>query len=122
MAAGFSGSSSPRCDFLQKNALRSLALLLLLHAPEGFVHPMLSALMSKAVPEDAQGALQGGISALMNLAMLAGTLFFAQVFGWFLSEAAPFRSTDMAFFIASGVLAVALALFFTNTRASARRA
>ena len=30
MAAGFSGSSSPRCDFLQKNALRSLALLLLL--------------------------------------------------------------------------------------------
>lgn len=30
MAAGFSGFSSPRCDFLQKNALRSLALLLLL--------------------------------------------------------------------------------------------
>jgi hypothetical protein len=30
MAAGFSGSSSPRCDFWQKNALRSLALLLLL--------------------------------------------------------------------------------------------
>ena len=104
------------------NGLVMVALLLLLHAPEGFVHPMLSALMSKAVPEDAQGALQGGISALMNLAMLAGTLFFAQVFGWFLSEAAPFRSTDMAFFIASGVLAVALALFFTNTRASARRA
>ena len=51
------------------------------HGPEGFVHPMMTAMMSKAVPEDAQGELQGGISAVMNISMLAGTVFFAQVFG-----------------------------------------
>jgi hypothetical protein len=28
------------------------------------------------VPEDAQGELQGGLSAVMNLAMLFGTVFF----------------------------------------------
>ncbi|MFT3689811.1 TCR/Tet family MFS transporter [Paenirhodobacter sp.] len=96
----------------------TVALLVLLHAPEGFVHPMLVALMSKAVPEDAQGALQGGISAIMSLAMLAGTLFFAQVFGYFLSDAAPFRSPDMAFFIAAVVLAGALGLFALLRRQS----
>lgn len=91
--------------------LPMVVLLLLLHAPEGFVHPMLTALMSRAVPDDAQGALQGGISALMNLAMLAGTLFFTQIFGWFLSDAAPFRSAGMAYFVAAGVLVLAFALF-----------
>lgn len=100
--------------------LGAVAVLLVLHAPEGFVHPMLSALMSKAVPEDAQGALQGGISALMSLGMLTGTVFFTQVFGWFLSDAAPVRSPDPAFFIAALVFAVALWLFRRRMRQIAK--
>ncbi len=89
----------------------AVLVVLIVQAAEGFVHPMLSALMSKAVPEDAQGALQGGISAGMNLAMLFGTIFFAQVFGWFVSPAAPFRSPDVAFFVAAAAMALALVLF-----------
>ena len=77
---------------------------------------MLAALMSRAVPEDEQGALQGGISAAMNLAMLLGTLFFTQVFGYFLSDAAPFRSPDMAYFVAAVTLLVALAMFWPQFR------
>lgn len=91
-------------------------VVLIVQATEGFVHPMLSALMSKAVPEDAQGALQGGISAGMNLAMLAGTIFFAQVFGWFLSPAAPVRSPDVAFFVAAAAMGLALLLFLRTGR------
>ncbi|RWR14850.1 MFS transporter [Paenirhodobacter populi] len=91
--------------------IATVSLLLVLHAPEGFVYPMFSALMSRAVPESAQGALQGGISALMNLAMVTGTLFFTQIFGYFLSDAAPFRSPDMAYFIAAGVLFLSLLAF-----------
>ncbi|MFC5738434.1 MFS transporter [Sinirhodobacter huangdaonensis] len=91
--------------------LAMVLVLVLLHAPEGFVHPMMSALMSRAVPEDAQGALQGGISALMSLAMLLGTLFFTWIFGYFLSGAAPWRSPDAAFFVAAAVLLVPLGLF-----------
>lgn len=92
-------------------SLLLVLLLLVVHAVEGFVHPMIAAQMSRAVPQDAQGALQGGISALMNLAMLLGTLFFTQSFAFFLSAASPVRSPDMPFFIAATLLGAALLLF-----------
>jgi DHA1 family tetracycline resistance protein-like MFS transporter len=93
-----------------------VVLFMLVHAPEGLVHPMLSAIMSKAVPEDAQGELQGGISSVMNLAMLCGTVFFANVFGYFLSPAAPFQSPDIAYFVAAAVIMVPALLFLTYAR------
>ncbi len=65
---------------------------------------MLTAMMSKAVPDDAQGELQGGISAVTNLAMLAGTLTFAQVFGRFMAEDSTFRSPDVAYNLAAVLL------------------
>lgn len=92
-------------------SLTMVVLLMFVHGPEGFVHPMLTALMSKRVPENAQGELQGGLSALMNVAMLSGTVFFAQLFGYFLSPAAPFQSPNVAYFVAAGGMALALALF-----------
>ncbi|PFG62771.1 DHA1 family tetracycline resistance protein-like MFS transporter [Thioclava sp. ES.031] len=92
-------------------SLVMVLIVLLITGIEGLVHPMIASLMSNAVPEDAQGALQGGISALMNLAMLAGTLFFTQVFGIFLAENAPIRTPDMAFYVASVILLAALVLF-----------
>jgi len=98
------------------NGIVAVVLLLFIHGPEGFVHPMLSAQMSRAVPEDAQGALQGGLSGAMNLMMLLGTLFFTQIFGYFLSEAAPVRTPDAAYFAAAGVLALALILYVPQWR------
>ena len=94
-----------------------VVLFMLVHAPEGFVNPMLTAIMSKAVPEDAQGELQGGISSVMNLAMLAGTVFFAQVFGFFLSPAAPFQSPDIAYFVAAAVICAPMLMFMAYARA-----
>ena len=91
--------------------LLAVLILLVVHGPEGFVHPMLSALMSKAVPDDAQGELQGGISAVMNIAMLGGTVFFSQIFGYFMQPAAPFVSADMAYFVAGALLLLTLGLF-----------
>ncbi len=88
-----------------------VVILMVVHGPEGFVHPMLTAIMSKAVPEDAQGELQGGISSIMNVAMLTGTVFFSQIFGYFLRPSAPIVSPDIAFFVAAALLAVALGLF-----------
>lgn len=91
--------------------LPAVLVLIVVHGPEGFVHPMLSAMMSKAVPEDAQGELQGGIAAMMSISMLFGTVFFSQVFGYFLGPTAPFQSADVAYFIAASVLALTLLLF-----------
>ena len=91
-------------------------IMLVIHAPEGLVHPMLIALMSKSVPDDAQGELQGGISSVMNVAMLAGTVFFSQAFGYLLDPAAKVETAGTVFFIAAVGLAVALAMFVVVDR------
>ena len=91
-------------------------VLMILHGPEGFVHPLLTALLTKRVPEDAQGELQGGLSAVMNLAMLFGTVFFALIFGHFWAEGRAWRSTDVAFWIAAGCLALTTVLFLLLKR------
>lgn len=85
-------------------SLLAVVLLMVLHGPEGFVHPMLVAMMSKAVPEDAQGELQGGISAVMNIAMLVGTVLFSQVFGYFMQAERGTPSPNVAFYLASALL------------------
>lgn len=97
-------------------ALPAVLILMVIHGPEGFVHPMLTAMMSKVVPDDAQGELQGGISAVMNIAMLMGTITFSQVFGFFMQPSSPVQSPDIAFFLASALLAGTLALYLAVVR------
>lgn len=92
-------------------SLAAVLVLLVAHGPEGFAHPMMVAMMSKAVPEDAQGELQGGISAVMNIAMLFGTVIFAQVFGSFMQKDAAWQTPDAAFLLAGVLLVGVLALF-----------
>ena len=89
----------------------AVVILFVVHGPEGFVHPMLTALMSKAVPENAQGELQGGISSIMAVSMLLGTVFFAQVFAWFTEPNLLVTSPNIAMYVAAGFLAVSLLLF-----------
>ena len=91
-------------------------IFLVLHGPEGFVHPMLSAMMSKEVPENAQGELQGGISSIMSIAMLLGTVFFSQEFGYFMSGNAGFISPNVAFYTATGVFVATALLFLLGTK------
>lgn len=102
--------------------LVAVLFLILLHGPEGFVHPILTSILTKRVPEDAQGELQGGISAVTNVAMLFGTLFYAMIFAHFWAEARDWRSTDVAYFVAAGLLVVTSLLFWFVTRSERRAA
>jgi MFS transporter, DHA1 family, tetracycline resistance protein len=99
--------------------LTVVLVLFVIHGPEGFVHPMLTALMSKAVPEDAQGELQGGLSAVMNVAMLGGTVFFSQIFGYFLQPDAVLASPDVAFYGAAGLMLLAMGMLVVRAAAPA---
>ena len=90
-----------------------MLVLLVIHAPEGFVHPALAAIMSRAAPEDAQGELQGGIASLQSVGMLAGTVLFAQVFGWFMKPNPWIVSPSIAYFLAGVMLALTLVFFLT---------
>lgn len=92
-------------------SLPGVVILMFVHGPEGFIHPMLTALMSKQVPENAQGELQGGLSAIMNVAMMLGTIFYAQLFGYFMSDAAPFQSPNVSYYVAGAGMVGALAVF-----------
>ena len=48
----------------------------------------------------------------MALAMLFGTVFFGQVFGYFMHEEAPMlQSPDVAYWVAAGLLAVTLVMY-----------
>lgn len=86
-------------------------VLMILHGPEGFVHPVVTAILTRRVPEDAQGELQGGLSAVMNISMLFGTVFFAFIFGHFWAEDRVWRSPDVAYWVAAGCLAVTTLAF-----------
>ncbi len=97
-------------------SLPVVVILMIVHGPEGFIHPMLTAMMSRAVPDDAQGELQGGISAITNIAMLAGTLFYTQIFGYFMRPDAALRSPDVGFFIAAAIMVMTLALFLVSVK------
>lgn len=96
-------------------------LLLVLHGPEGLVHPMLTAAMSKQVPDDAQGELQGGISSLTHLATLFGTLAFAPIFKLYTRPGSDTYAPSSPFFFASALLAVAF-VWFLNIERKRRRA
>ncbi len=109
--AGLLCAALAACGYGLVGNLAQVIVLMFVHGPEGFVHPLMTAEMSKVVPENAQGELQGGLSAIMNIAMLAGTVFYAQLFRHFLSEDAPFQSPNVGFFVASAGVAAALALF-----------
>lgn len=113
--AGLAAAVAGMVGYGLAGSMAAVVLFMLVHAPEGFVHPMLVAIMSKAVPEDAQGELQGGISSVMNLAMLGGTLFFAQVFGWATARSLPL-ATDIAYFVGALVVCGALFMFVAATR------
>ncbi len=96
--------------------LSMVLVLLVVHGPEGFVHPMLTAMISKEVPADAQGEMQGGMASIQSLAMLIGTLFFSQMFGYFLLPTSPIVSPDIAFFAAGGFIILALVIFLLKAQ------
>jgi MFS transporter, DHA1 family, tetracycline resistance protein len=97
-------------------SLSVVVMLLIIHGPEGFVHPMITAVMTKDVPENAQGELQGGISSIMSIGMLLGTLFFSQLFAFFVAPNALVQSPNIAMFTAAGLIAVSFAMFLALKR------
>ena len=109
--AGFIGGLLGAIAFGLAPSLLFVLAILIVHAPEGFVHPMLTAILSKAVPDDAQGELQGGLSSIMNIAMMIGTVFFSLAFGYFAQPNPYWITPNMSFYIAAVLLFAGLIYF-----------
>jgi len=72
--------------------------------------PAVQGLMSRAVPANEQGLLQGAVSSITSLTSIAGPPIWTGLFGYFVSDAAPVIIPGAAFFVSAAVFLVALIL------------
>ncbi len=70
--------------------------------------PAIQGLISRGVPPNEQGAVQGSLSSLGSVAGFIGPLVFTGLFGYFISPRAPVYLPGVAFF--SGALLIVFAL------------
>jgi DHA1 family tetracycline resistance protein-like MFS transporter len=83
----------------------------------GMAMPATQGLLSKSVPPNEQGMLQGGLASLTSVTNVIGPLIGTNLFGYFNSSRAPVKIPGAAFFFGSFLLFNALLL----TRATFRR-
>ena len=70
-------------------------LLIPIGALGGFTLPALQAIMSRALPADAQGELQGAIGATGGLSMIVSPWTMTQIFSAFIAPGAPYVIGDV---------------------------
>ena len=80
--------------------------------------PATQALITRQVPADAQGRIQGALSSLVSLAGIFAPAVFAGAFGFFIGPHAPVRLPGIAFLIAAVMLAFAAFVAWRYTDAA----
>lgn len=75
---------------------------------QGLAYPSMNAIMSKQVPANEQGELQGGVASMMSLTTILGPLIMTQTLGRFSAPGAPFYFPGAAFILASALATLAL--------------
>lgn len=72
--------------------------------------PATMGMMSKSVPANEQGLLQGAVASLTSLTSIVGPPIWTGLFGYFVSPAAPIIIPGAAFFAAAAVFLLALGI------------
>ena len=87
----------------------------------GLVQPANQALMSRRVPANEQGRLQGASSGIMSITGLIGPSLYTSVFGWAITGGAGLGLPGLGILLASALvfLALGMALRFARPPASA---
>lgn len=74
----------------------------------GITGPSLQSVISKDVPQNEQGELQGYIASLLGIASIIGPLFMTHLFTWFTRSEAPFRFAGAPFLAGSLFMIISL--------------
>jgi DHA1 family tetracycline resistance protein-like MFS transporter len=82
----------------------------------GIAMPALQGLVSRGVPLNEQGAVQGALSSLASLAGILGPVLATGLFGYFISARAPAHVPGAAFFCGSVLMVIALLLAMRSFR------
>jgi len=77
-------------------------------------YPALNALMSRAMPPDEQGELQGGVASLSSLATIVGPFVLTQTFAYFAAPGAPIYFPGAAFVLSATLMLVAAGVLLTQ--------
>lgn len=88
----------------------------------GITSPALQAYVTKHVPPNEQGAVQGVFTGLASLANIPGPFIATWSFGWAVAPERKFHLPGIAFFEAAVFVLIALALAMRSFRADARAA
>jgi len=89
-----------------------LYVLIAVGAASGLAAPAINGVMSRQVPDNAQGELQGAVNAANSLATIIGPLMATQIFAYFtLSSVSPTYFPGAPFILASGLVLVAISVF-----------
>jgi DHA1 family tetracycline resistance protein-like MFS transporter len=91
-------------------------VILAFTALQSLVMPSLSGLMSRCVPANAQGELQGFNGSVSSIAAIIAPLVLNPALAWFTSDAAPFRFAGIAFVLAAAAAIVALVILLVSAR------
>lgn len=78
--------------------------------------PALQGVMSRLVPPNAQGELQGAMTSMQSLSMIVGPLAMSRVFSHFSGETAPVNFPGAPFLMAAALTLVALVLGLSARR------
>jgi DHA1 family tetracycline resistance protein-like MFS transporter len=76
----------------------------------GVAGAAIQALMTRRVPPDQQGQLQGATSSVQSLSQLVGPFLFTLTFAYFISPQAPVSLPGAPFFLASALLLLSLVI------------
>ncbi|MSU57977.1 MAG: MFS transporter [Pedosphaera sp.] len=85
-------------------------VLLVIGSFGGIAMPALQGMVSRCVPLNEQGAVQGALASLASLAGILGPVLATGLFGYFVSERAPVLVPGAAFFASSLLVFTALLL------------
>ena len=91
--------------------------ILALTAMQSLVMPSMSGMMSRRVPADAQGELQGFTGSINALAAILAPALYNPALAWFTSSQAPIYFPGIAFAMAAVSAGVALVILFAIRRA-----
>jgi MFS transporter, DHA1 family, tetracycline resistance protein len=91
--------------------------ILAVTAMQSLIMPSMSGLMSRRVPPDAQGELQGFSGSLQALGAIIAPALYNPALAWFTGPDAPFRFPGIGFAMATAAALVALITLFVMRRA-----
>lgn len=91
-----------------------MLMFLIPYALGGVCGPSLQALISKNVPSDQQGELQGALTSLVSVTSIIGPPIMTNLFYYFTHDKAPFEFSGAPFFLASVLMFISIVVLYFN--------